>query len=1033
VLAEFCVRRWQFTLVAFAALLSLGVYALVAIPKAEDPAFPVPNFKVVAFLPGASPRDLERLVIDPLEASLAALDDVKSMKSEARDGLATVFTEFRANIDPERKRDEVLREVNAVRPRLPPQLARLEVLMYNAAHVQVLELGLQGAEGSYRELEHHSHLLRRRLESVPGVGEVSLSGLPKREVTVTLDPTRLATSGITGVEIYRTVSEDATAIPAGSVEIGPRRFSIATSGDYRSLDELRATVIRTRAGRPVRLDEVATVALADAEASNIARFDGKRAVIVGVAAKEGVNVFDVTKSVEAELRAFEPSLPPSLHLQRGFDQSKNVAHRLSGLSRDFILAVLLVLFTLLPLGLRASFIVMVSIPLSLSIGVLMLKLTGFTVNQMSITGFVIALGLLVDDSVVVVENITRHMREGRGRFEAAISATKEISASVLGCTATLVLAFVPLLALPGASGQFIRSMPVAIVSTVLASLLVSLTIIPFLASLLLRPSEEHGNALLRGLVWLVEASYRPVLRVAVRHPALTLGLTALLLAASVSLVPRVGFSLFPKAETPHFLVRIEASEGASLPETDRAARFVEAVFARHPEISHVATVVGKGHPQVYYNVPPIWERASTAEIFAQAGPEESERTKLFDRLRQEFAAFPGAKIELHEFANGPFVEAPVAVRLISANDAALQRASIEVERVLKATQGTRDVRNPARDARTDLRVVVDRTSAGILGVKVPSIDQAVRLAVSGVPAGTYRVDTADEAYAIRLTLPRTAAASMGGARPGLEVLDHLYVASETGSMVPLSQMAHLAFEPSAATLRHHNRERCVTVTAHVKRGFNVDRVTRQVLAALAPLDLRGVRVVPAGEFESRQESFGGLGMALMVAAFGILAVLVLEFRTFRGTIIVASVIPLGVIGGILALYWSGNTFSFIAIIGFVALMGIEVKNSILLVDFTNQLREQGLDVEEAVRRAGETRFVPVLLTTLTALGGLLPLALEGSSLYSPLAFVILGGLISSTLLARVVTPVLYKLLAPEVELRGAPALAAPVQAQQLAE
>jgi multidrug efflux pump subunit AcrB len=292
--------------------------------------------------------------------------------------------------------------------------------------------------------------------------------------------------------------------------------------------------------------------------------------------------------------------------------------------------------------------------------------------------------------------------------------------------------------------------------------------------------------------------------------------------------------------------------------------------------------------------------------------------------------------------------------------------------------------------------------------------------VGGVPAAKYRQDSAEEAYDVRVTLPHTVAASGGTARPGLDLLDKLYVANAHGA-VPLAQLAQLDFEPSPTTLRHYNKERSVTVTANVRDGFNTDRLTKQVLAQLAQTKLpEGVRFMPAGELESRQESFGGLGMAILVAAFGVLASLVLEFRTFKSTLIVASVIPLGVIGGLVALYLSGNTLSFTATIGFVALMGIEVKNSILLVDFTNQLREQGVPLDAAIQRAGEARFVPILLTTLTAIGGLLPLVLEHSSLYSPLALVILGGLISSTLLTRVVTPVLYKLLAPVV-LHQAPA------------
>jgi multidrug efflux pump subunit AcrB len=301
----------------------------------------------------------------------------------------------------------------------------------------------------------------------------------------------------------------------------------------------------------------------------------------------------------------------------------------------------------------------------------------------------------------------------------------------------------------------------------------------------------------------------------------------------------------------------------------------------------------------------------------------------------------------------------------------------------------------------------------LLGVPVPTIDRAVRLALGGVVAGNYREDGAEDPYPIRVTLPRESGKED---RATLSLLERLYVGSGARGAVPLAAVGKLSLRPSPTELRHVDKERSATVFAQVQDGYNTDRLTRAALARLAKTKLpAGVRYVVAGEAESRSESFGGLGSALLVAAFGILAILVLEFQTFKSTLIVASVIPLGVIGGMGALYLSGYSLSFTAVIGFIALMGIEIKNSILLVDFTNELRRQGMDLDAAIQRAGEARFVPILLTSLTAIGGLIPLALERSSLYSPLALVILGGLVSSTLLTRLVTPVMYKLFAPAVE------------------
>jgi multidrug efflux pump subunit AcrB len=1027
--AEFAVRRWQFTLVVFLGVALLGVASLVGIPKQEDPTFDYANFAVVAVLPGAAPGDVERLVVEPLETRLASLDDVKSMKTTIQDGLGVTQIEFLAGADPLRKRDDVLRELSALRPTLPSQLVRLDLREFNAAEVNVVQYGLASPTAPYAELDRLSRALRRRLEAVSGVGKVAVDGLPPREVQVAVDPERVASLRVSPGEVIAALGAEAQSIPAGSLDAGGRQLSVKTSGDFHSVEEIADTVVRNAGGRVIRVRDVAEVALRDAEPIHLVRVDGVRAVSIAANQKEGQNIFTVRARIEEEVRAFERGLPAGVKLVRAFDQSANVAHRLGGFTRDFGIAILLVLLTLLPLGGRAALVVMVSIPLSLALGVALLQLTGYTINQLSIVGFVIALGLLVDDSIVVVENVTRWLREGHSRRDAAIRATKQITFSVLGCTATLIFAFLPLLALPGAPGLFIRSMPVAVVFTVVASLAVSLTIVPWLSSIVLRPAGEHGNFAFRTLTWAIDRTYGRLLSRAMTRPAATLAVSALLLAGALALVPSIGFSLFPKAGLPQFHVTIEAPEGASLAETDRAARFAEAVLARHPEVVRVVTNVGKGNPSVYYNVAQRNETSSAGEILAELSTrEQAEMDPILVAIRGELTGYPGATLELKEFEQGPPIDAPIAVRVLAEDRQKLEAAAREVEAVIAATEGTRYVRNTTRDRKSDLRVRIDRDRAALAGVSVPDVDRTVRLAVGGIVAAQYREDASETAWDVRVTAPRTAIASLpGGTRPGLEVLERLHLAGARGA-VPLAQVAELELEPSPARIDRFDRTRSTTVTAWVREGFNTDRLTRDILARLEAKQWpEGVRIRPAGEYESRQSSFGGLGTAIILAVAGVLAVLVLEFRTFRSTLIVASVIPLGVIGGLTGLWLAGYTLSFTAVIGFVALMGIEVKNSILLVDFTNQLRRDGVALDEAIHRAGEARFVPILLTTLTALGGLVPLALERSALYSPLAVVIIGGLVSSTVLARVVTPVLYRLLPPDMEPEDLPLDAAAAQ------
>jgi multidrug efflux pump subunit AcrB len=1009
-LLEFPVRNYQFTVILFVMLAALGVSSWMSIPRGEDPPLDFPNFFVVAVYPGASPADLERLVVRDVEERLDALDNVESIESHVLDGVATIQVEFEADQDPDERYDEVLREMTSLRPDLPPELTRFSVDKGTTLDVAIAQLALVSETAPYHELDELAERLEDRLTAIPGVRTAERWGVPERRVEVALDLGRLSRLELPPARVLQAIAGESVDLPAGRVEVGARVFNVKTSGSYESPEEVAATVIAGSDGRLVRVRDVADVRWGYEDSTYRASYNGKRAVFVTVTQQDGQNISAVRDRAWGALDDFAAAMPAGVTLERGFDQARNVSKRLSRLGADFAIAIGLVLLTLLPLGLRAAGIVMLSIPLSLAIGVTLLHFTGFTINQLSIVGAVIALGLIVDDSIVVVENITRFLRQGRSRMEAAIEATKQIAVAVVGATATLILAFVPLLFLPGGPGMYIRSLPVAVISTVIASLFVSLTIIPWLASLILRGEEpEGGNRLLLAFERSIHVTYAPLLDRALRRPRLALATAGAFVIAGAALVPLVGFSLFPKAETPQFYVNVTAPQGASIQATAAAARFADSVIRRHPEVKAVFTSVGRDNPRIYYNVIPRRDNPAVGQLFVVLSEYEPDHTPvLLDTLRAELAAYPAAELELREFENGPPIDAPIALRVQGPDLDTLQALAARVEQLLSATEGTQYVNNPVRLQRTDLQVVIDRDKAGLLHIPTLEIDRTLRLGLAGVEAGVVREPDGDA----RDIVVRMA----GYARPEPETLDRLYVASSTGQLTPVRQVAAVRFSSDVAEIRRVDRERAVTVTSFVRTGYNTDRLTRGVLARLDSLSLpQGYRIVPAGEIESRQESFGGIGSAMIVAMFLTLAVLVLEFKTFRGTLIVASVIPLGVMGGIIALFLTGNTLSFTAMIGFVALIGIEIKTSILLVDFTNQLRERGTPLDEAIRKAGEVRFLPIVLTSLTAIGGLLPLALQGHALYGPLAWVIIGGLVSSTLLARIVTPVLYRMWPPAVE------------------
>ena len=1019
-LAELSVKNPQFTLVVFALLAALGVSSFMTIPRSEDPQFPIPGFVIVAIHPGASPTDVEELVGNPIEESIGELDDIKKMRTTISESVAVVFVEFESSVDVDKKEQEVRRQVAAIEKDLPADLLSLDIKHFATSNVSLVQVALVSDGAPWKALEAAADDLERRLEGVKGVKDAEVHGVPEREVRITLDLEKLALLKVPMDQVFQAIGSDNQTIPGGNVDLAGRRMGIKTSGAFRDLDDVRGVVIGGDGQSVIHLSDVAEVSWATAPHEVRTRYRGERALFVTAMQKEGQNVFEIEKGIEATLAAFEATLPPGIQLMQGFDQAENVAMRLDRLYEDFAFAILLVLITLLPLGFRAAAVVMVAVPLSLAIGLTLMHLLGYNLNQLSIVGFVIALGLLVDDAVVVVENISRFLREGHSRQQAAILATRQIAVAVLGCTATLIFAFVPMLFLPGNAGDFIRSLPMAVVLTIIGSLVVALTIIPFLASIALpKTTTEHGNFFLRGLTRGIEVTFRPLLSFALKHKAVSLLAALALVAGSFALVPKIGFSLFPKAGTRQFLVTIEAQDGASIDATDGIVARVEAELAQVPELGWYMANVGKGNPQAYYNVQPHPESASYGEILAELESfDPATSPALLESLRTRLSGWPDARIQVKEFENGPPIDAPIAIRLLGEDLDALTKAAAQVELLMVETAGTAHVQNPYKLLRTDLVAEVDRDKAGMIGVPTIQVARAVRLAVAGLSAGKLRTADGDE-HDIAVVLPP--------GRNGLEGLEHVRIPTVTGETARFSDVATLAMTRSPTAIQHYGaKQRSVTVHASAASGENVTALTQIVLSKMDALKLPpGVRWVAAGEVESRKESFGGLGAAILIATFMITAILVLEFKTFRGTLVVASVIPLGVMGGLVALYLSGYTLSFTAVIGFIALIGIEIKTSILLVDFTNHLRAEGMPLLEAVKKAGEVRFVPILLTTLTAIGGLVPLAIQGSSLYSPLALVIIGGLTSSTLLARVVTPVLYVLLAPKDKAaEPAPALVA---------
>lgn len=1004
--AEYAIRRWQLTLVLFALLAMLGFSAFKQIPRAIDPHFSMPVVAILAVQPGADASDIEQTITKPIEELLQGLEDAKKITSTSKDGSAVIRVEFDwSGEDPDEYFNNVVREVSAIRSQLPEKMASLKFEKMRTSNTAVVQIALMSETASWYRMEKYARDISEAFGRNPDVREAIIHGLPQPEISISIKPGKLAELRMPASAVADAIRLAGADIPAGSVTSGKRRFSVESGGAFKSLDEIRALPLRSSDGSILRVGDVATVKWGAEEQRVRASHNGKRAVFIAANQKEGTDATRLREQLSKQLEKQKSLLPPDMDVILQFDQSKEIAFRLGTLARDFSIAFFLVIFTLLPLGFRASSIVMISIPLSLASGLLGLYLTGYNFSQFVVAGFILSLGLLVDDSIVVVENIARHLRLGKPRDIAAIDGTKEITRAVLGSTGVLLAVFLPLLFMPEGAGKFMRSFFVAILYTVAASMVISLTIIPFLSSRILKREEkEEGNAILRAVMRYIDRIYRPLLHRALSMPRRTVWGALIITCSALLLVPILGLTLFPRADTSYFRVRVDMEQGASMDETARVTHKISNILKSEPDIKYRIENVGAHNPQVFYNVYEVEQDSGLGEIIAVMDRwKGGDSVEMIERLRTKLDKIVGANVRVILYQGGGPVKAPIEFRVQGPDLAVLKSLAGKVEQIMRDNPQLRDVNNPVAIDRIDLDVNINDAKAALLDIPAGAPRRAIRLALSGEESGKYR-DSEGDSYPVMTRL------ALNNTQP-VSALDKIYVPTRSGQPVQLSQISDPKLVSAPSSISRYQLQRFVGVSAQIEQGGIVSKVNRAVKKEIEKIELpAGYSIKVGGETEELNATFAGFGPVILTAFFAIFAILVAEFGRFREALVVAGVIPLGIFGGMISLLVTGNSLSFLAVVGFVALIGIEIKNSILLVDFTSQLREQGMGLRAAIEKAGEVRFLPVLLTSATAIFGLLPLAIFGGNLYGPLAIVIIGGLVSSTLLSRIVTPAMYLLV-----------------------
>jgi len=1009
-LPKFSIHNYQFVIIVFAVLLIMGINSFLTMPRTEDPPVATPGAIVTIVYPGANPNDMEELVVNRLEEKINGLENIEEIRSTMGDGFAMINISFEyGSYDFDKKFDEVVQQVNTAKNDLPSGIRDIGFRKKTTTDTKILQLAMTSGSASFAEMKKQAEILSRELEVIRGIKATEIAAVPDQQVKINMDSEKMMQMGITADAIINAIYANNQNIPGGEVVIGTKSFNIKTSGSYQNLDEIRNTVVGAYQGQLIYLKNVAEVSFDNAPNNYMARFNQQRSIFISAEQKAGMNVLEIIDEAHETIEKFSRIMPENMEIHYVHNQAESVKKSVNGFISNLVQGILVVgLVVMLAIGFRSSMVVIIAIPASILIGLGFVDLAGFGLQSVSIAALVIALGLLVDNSIVVIENAERYMQQGLNSRDAAIKGTSQVAIAITSSTLTTLAAFLPIALLPDAAGEYIRSLPVTVVATLSASLLMALTVSPLLLSKIIKtnpkrkPNERKLQKLLKRFI---EGPYRKILHYSLHHTRIILFSAFGLFVASIIILKFfVGVSFFPKAQNPKFMITATLPQGSSLEASNQVAQYVESVLDTLPAISHFTTNVGHGNPKVYFNYFPRENAKNFAEFYVVLNRyDEKEFTQLIKNLRVTFENYAGADILVKEFQQGLPVKFPIEIVLYGNELETLMRTSEDFERIFATVPGIINTTNELEGNRTDLYVNINKDKAAMLGVPVSTIDKTIRLAMNGITVSQYRTPDGEE-YDIVLQLPVDE-------RAAYKDFEGIYVPSLSGRQIPLSQLAHIEFTLSPSLITHYNLRRSALIGADVATGYNTAEVTQALITELNKYEMpSGTNFLVAGESAKQSQTFGNLGMAAAVALLIILAILVLQFRSFSQPLIIFVAIPLALTGSFFALFLTGYSFSFTGFIGAVALIGIAINNAILLIDFTNELRREGKPLVEALMQAGQIRFTPIIITSFTTIGGLLPLTLQGGLFWGPLGWTIIGGLTLSTFMVLIVVPVLYKVV-----------------------
>ena len=1007
----------QITVVVLMILIIIaGTYSYVSLPRESDPDITIPYIFVTTHYEGVAPEDMEKLVTVPLERKLKGLSDVEEMTSISDDGLSRVVIEFVPSVDIDDALQKVRDKVDQAKSDLPQDLENDPVITeVNFSEVPVVEVVLTGPY-SLKRLKTHAETFQDKFESIHGVLEAEIIGGLDREIHVEVDLDRLNRYKIPFSNILTAVQTGNVNVPGGSMDIGDAKYQVRVPEEYEHPSEINSIVAFVQNGRPIYLRDIAVVRDHYKDPTTKSRLGGQPAVTISVVKRSGENIIYMVDEVKQVIEKMKPGLPPNLHISLINDMSEDVRRMVSDLENNILTGLVLVLgVVFLFIGGRSALFVSLAIPFSMLITFTLLSALNITLNMVVLFSLTLALGMLVDNGIVIVENIYRHMQEGKTRMQAARDATDEVAWPVITSTLTTVGAFFPVLFWPGIMGEFMVYLPKTVIIALAASLFVALVINPVLSaryqSIKTGDRNKSDSDVDLDNLPVMKRFYKGFLSWSLNHRLLIVSASFLFLIASIA-----GFTMFgagmefmPDIEPQYADVHLKAPVGTNLEASDRLVKEVETIVDQYPDVRHMISKVGSESKGAHVSEVTL----EFVDLHERSQPSSQTILDLRERLAE---AVKGAEIRVEEAQDGPPTGSPINLEIYGEDIEVLGKLVGEVRDRIKNVSGLVDLKDDFVDSKPELKVKVDKEKAALLGINAMTIAQTVKSAINGSKVGVFR-EGKDE-YDIVARLPQKD-------RQSVESLRRLTVSGATGEPVPLTSLAKVMLSRGYGGINHIDQKRVVTVSADVT-GRTANEIIAQLNGILGAMAWpRDYSYQFTGEREEQDKSMAFLSKAFIGAVFIIFLVLVTQFNSALTPFIILASVLLSLIGVFLGLLITGKPFGVIMTgVGVISLAGVVVNNAIVLIDYYNQLRARGLKVQTALLQTGLVRFRPVMLTAITTILGLLPMATqisfdffhlrfdvggESSQWWSSMATAVIFGLTVSTLLTLIVVPVLCSL------------------------